>query len=349
MGAIISGVLGLLIGVTATEARAQPKQDDRVAPPTRRIVPGALPPRPRKKLRTPERRPLSLEVDPCDLLPLALDRNRFIWLASPRLRTSAWVMVHGFSNPSVRYRKYEPEIVYDKKDLSLAAEVGGAVRLGRFELSLVVPFVGMMLSDFYQKGVVDQDVSKTDRADMSVTGKIGFRWKRRRNVWLLSPYLTLGLPTGSRERYSVGLGGRTVEHDTAAPLAFSFLPGVAVGWRNGMFSAVVSVGVLTRVVARDKHYTDEPVGQTTASWFSAYQFGITPFRDIVGTIGLQHVHQLIDRVPGESEDLLFFAPGVRFQPYHGLHGHVGLSIPITKKTLATAPVMLTLEMGWEFR
>ncbi|MFH2008877.1 MAG: hypothetical protein ABI333_19975 [bacterium] len=331
----------------AQERREQPKVGEPVVPAVRRVLPEVLPPKKRRKRGTPPRRPLTLEADPADLLRLPPDRDRFVWLASPRLRSAAWLSMHIFQNPEQRFRKYEPESVYDKQDWYLFGEVGGALKLGRFELSVAVPFVGMAAANFYQKGVVDREVRKPDRADMNATLKVAFRVEDRKNVVLLTPFVALGFPTGQREQYSVPLGDRTVQHETSGPQGVSTLPGLAIGWRRGMLSAVASFGVLARVITKDE-FGDVAKGTTSVSWMGAYQFGVTPFRDLALTLGLFHLHQLNHRDGGAGEDLLFVAPGLRLHPYQGLYGHLGVSIPMTNETRDRAPLMVTLEAGWEF-
>jgi hypothetical protein len=260
----------------------------------------------------------------------------------------AWFAVYGLAGRSLRFRKYEPEIVYEKKDTVMMTGVGGSLRLGRFELSMSLPLVGQFQADFYQKGVVDHEVTKVDRMDLAITAKVAFPIRRGKNVWLLTPYVTLGVPTGSREQYVTSIGGRTVEHFTAGPKALAALSGVATGWRRGMFSAVVSVGVLVRVLTRHELTPDEEKGQTSASWIGAYQLALNPWRDVVFILGLAHMHQLLDRTPDDREDIFVFTPGVRFQPWAGLFGHVGLSIPLGKRSRESVSLAGTLAVGWEF-
>ncbi len=333
------------------ELRPQAKEGDPVDSQRSTVTVGVLPPLHRKRHVIKRRTPRSLETDPADLIPVPIDRERFLWAASPRLRSGAWYAVHGLGGRFMRFREYEPELVYDKKDIVFMTGVGGAVRLGRFELSMDLPLVGQLQSSFFQKGVVDHKVSKVDRMDLSFTTKVGFSFRQGlgKTVWLLTPYFTLGVPTGSRKLYSTSIGGRTVEHFTAGPKALSALPGVAAGWRRGMFSAVASVGILTRVLVRDKLIDDEEVGQTSASWIGAYQFAFTPWRDVVFSLGLVHMHQLLDRSPDDAEDLFWFTPGVRFQPWEGLFGHIGASIPLSRDISRTVSTVVTLAVGWEFR
>jgi hypothetical protein len=228
-------------------------------------------------------------------------------------------------------------------------EVGGALRLDRFELSMSVPLVGQLQADFYQKGVVDHDVSKVDRMDLALTAKVAFPFQHKKSRFLLTPYVTFGVPTGSREVYSTSIGGRQVEHFTSGPKAFAALPGVAVGWRRGMFSAVLSVGVLSRVLTKDDLTPSDEVGRVSVSWLGAYQVCFAPWRDIMLTIGLTHLHQLKDRTPDDHEDLFLLVTGVRFQPYSGLFGHAGVSVPLGKRAREQAPVVVTLAVGWELR
>lgn len=333
----------------AKELHPQAKEGDPVDPRRRPVPAGVLPPLHRKRHVSDRRAPRSLETDPADLIPLPIDRERFLWAASPRLRSGAWFAVYGLAGRSVRFRKYEPEIVYDKMDRVLMAEVGGALRLGRFELSMSLPLVGQLRADIYQQGVVDHDVNKVDRMDLALTAKVAFPFRRGKNTWLLTPYMTLGLPTGSRELYTTSIGGRTVEHLTAGPKAVAAMPGVAAGWRRGMFSAVVSVGILTRVLTHHELTPEEERGQTSASWIGAYQLAFSPWRDIVFILGLAHLHQLLDRTPDHREDIFLFTPGVRFQPWAGLFGHVGASIPLGKRSRESVLWVITLAMGWEFR
>jgi len=333
----------------AKELHPQAKEGDPEDPRRRPVPAGVLPPLPRKRAVAAQRTPRSLETDPVDLVPVPIDRDRFLWPASPRLRTGTWFAVHGLAGRSVRFRKYEPEIVYDKQDTVLMAEVGGAIRLGRFEFSMSLPLVGQLQADFYQKGVVDHEVSKVDRMDLSLTTKVAFPFRRGKDNWLLTPYFTLGVPTGSREIYSTNVGGRTVQHFTAGPQAASAMPGLAAGWRRGMFSAVVSVGILTRVLTRDKLTPDALQGETTASWLGAYQFAFTPWRDVVLILGLSHLHQLLKRGDGKPEDIFWFAPGVRFQPWAGLFGHVGALLPLGKRSRSDASAVITVAIGWEFQ
>jgi len=332
----------------AKEKKPQPKVGDPEALRPRRVRPGVLPPKKRRKRRKSTSRPLTLVTDPADLLRMPTDRDRFIWLASPRLRSSAWLAIHMFQYPEQRFRKYEPESVYDKDDTYLVGEVGGALKLGRFELSVALPFVGMAGSSFYQKGVVDREVRKADRANMNATLKVALRVEGRKNVVLITPYVALGFPTGQREQYSVRLGDRTVQHVTSGPQEVSTLPGLAVGWRRGMLSAVASFGVLTRVVTRDK-FGDVGKGTTNVAWMGAYQFGVSPYKDLAITLGLFHLHQLTRRGEDDDdgEDLLFVTPGLRLHPYRGLYFHLGVSIPMTKETRNRAPIMVTIEAGWE--
>lgn len=330
------------------ELQPQAKEGD-PEPRGRPVPAGVLPPKQRRRVVSTRRVPRSLETDPVDVIPLPLDRDRFIWPASPRLRTGAWFAVHGLVARSVRFRQYEPEIVYEKKHIVLMTEVGGAVRLNRFELSVSVPLVGQLGADFYQKGLVDHTVAKLDRVDLSITTKAAFRFRRKKSIFLLTPYISLGVPSGSRELYSTNIGGRTVEHFTAGPLAVSVLPGLAAGWRRGMFSAVLTVGILTRVGVRRLLRDDEEIGPTTASWIAAYQFAFAPWRDIVLVLTLSHVHQLLHRTKDGSEDAYLFSPGIRFQPWAGLFGHVGVSIPIGKPSFRFVPKVITLCAGYEFQ
>jgi len=335
----------------AKEELPQAKEGDPVDPRRRPVIPGVLPPRRHKRYVNTPRVVLTMDSGPADLIPLPIDRERFLWAASPRLRTGVWFAVYGLGGHSVRYRKYEPEIVYEKKDRVLTAEVGAAVRFGRFELSTSVPLVGQLTVDFFQKGVVDHQVSKVDRMDMSMTAKVAFPLGRRagESAWILTPYFTLGVPTGERRLYATSIGGRTVQHFSAGPKAVSALPGVAVGWRRGMFSAVVSVGILTRVFISEWLRLDEEVGRTTASWIGSYQLAFTPWRDVVFIAGLSHLHQLLYRSKENREDLVFFTPGIRFQPWAGLYGHAGVSIPLRKSNQSSRAAVVTLAVGWEFR
>jgi len=320
-----------------------------VDPRRRPVSAGVLPPLHRKRHVSRRRAPRSLETDPADLVGLPIDRERFLWAASPRLRTGAWFAVYGMLGRSVRFRRYEPEIVYDKKDTVLMGELGGALRLGRFEVSASMPLVGQLKADFYQEDVVDHVVTKVDRMDLALTVKVGFDFRRGKNVWLLTPYMTLGLPTGSRKLYATSIGGRTVEHFTAGPKAVAAMPGVAAGWRRGMFSAVVSVGILTRVLTHHELTPEEERGDTSASWIGAYQLGFAPWRDIVFILGLVHLHQLLDRTPDDREDIFLFTAGVRLQPWEGLFGLVGASVPLGKRSRESVSAVFTLAVGWEFR
>ncbi len=331
------------------ELHPQPKTGDPVASRRRPVSAGVLPPLRRRRVVITRRKPRSLDTDPVDLIALPIDRERFVFAASPRLRSGAWFSVYGMTGRSVRFREYEPEIVYDKKDTVLMTEVGGALRLGRFELSMNLPLVGQYQGDFYQKGVVDHEVNKVDRMDLALTLKVGFRFPRGKDLWLLTPYFTLGTPTGSRKQYTTSIGGREVQQVTAGPKAFAALPGLAVGWRRGMFSAVVSVGILTRVLSNHKLTPEQQRGDISVSWLGAYQFAFIPWRDIVLILGFSHVHQLKDRTVGEPEDLFFFTPGVRFQPWAGLYGHAGVSVPMDPRSKEGAPVTVTLSAGWEFQ
>jgi hypothetical protein len=335
----------------AKEQVPQAKDGDPVEPQRRPALAGVLPPMHRKRPARKRRPPRSLETDPADLIPLPIDRDRFLWAASPRLRSGAWYAAYALVGRSVQFHQYEPEIVYEKKDTVLMTEVGGAVRLGRFELSLDLPLVGQLQADFYQKGVVDQRASKVELIDPFITAKVAFPFRqgRGKSVWLLTPYITLGLPIWKRGQYSANIGGRTVTHFTSGPKAVAALPGVAMGWRRGMFSAVVSVGILARVTIRDERTPDPEEGRTSASWIGAYQLSVAPFRDIVFSVGLTHLHQLLDRVAGDSEDVLLVTSGVRFQPWAGLFGHVGVSAPLGKASKARVAPVISLAVGWEFR
>ena len=133
------------------------------------------------------------------------------------------------------------------------------------------------------------------------------------------------------------------------PKAISAMPGVALGWRRGMFSAVVSLGVLARVTTHHELTPKELQGRTSASWIGAYQFAFTPWRDIVFIVGLTHLHQLLKRAVGSREDIFLFAPGVRFQPWEGLFGHVGVSVPMGKRSWESVSLVVAMAIGYEFR
>jgi hypothetical protein len=279
-----------------------------------------------------------------------MSRAVYLWPASPRLRTAAWVAVHYFVESTKTYRRFDPELVYQKADSFLVAQVGGALRLGPVELSLAAPFVGLFAADFYEKGIVDRQVRKIDRADMRLALKYGFRIQRGRDLWLLTPYLAVSAPTQQREKYELSLAGHPVVHYTAPPRAVSVMTGLAAGWRRNYWSAVISIGGLVTVpVDRDPvPETGEPARRLEASLMSAYQLGFTPFRDFGVTLALLHLREVTVSVK-DQRDLFLLAPGLRLQPYLGLYGHIGVMIPMGRTTRRRQPVMITLQAGWEFR
>lgn len=303
------------------------------------------------KRRLPRvREPLSLETDPPPLLPMALGRAVFLWPASPRLRTGAWLAVHYFVEPRRTFRQFDPELVYRKADSFLVAQVGGAFRIGPVELSMAIPFVGLFNAAFYEGELVDRQARKVDRADLRIGLKYGLRFQRGRDLWLVTPYLALTAPTGKRESYQVSVAGHPVLHYTVPPRGVSVLPGLAAGWRRKLWSAVVSLGGLVTVPLESVDDTGVAGEESRleVSLVTAYQFGFTPFRDLSVTLALLHVRELY-RVEREKRDLFLAAPGLRLQPYLGLYGHLGVTAPLGRVSRRELPVMVTLQAGWEFR
>ena len=296
-----------------------------------------------------QRSPLSLETDPPPLPQVAPNRAVFQWPASPRLRTGVWIAVHFFKAPEQTYRRYDPELVYRKQDKHFMGQLGGALRLGPVELSLAAPFVGLLISDFYEKGVVDREVRKTDRADLRLGLKYGFRIRDDRDLWLITPYVAVTAPSGKHRKYEVSLGGHPVTHYTSPGESVVLLPGVAAGWRRGWWSVSVSVGPRVSLpVERDEDPGDDPTPRDIEiDWVGAYQFGFSPFRDLGFTVAVLHSRRLTE--PAEQQrDLFWFATGLRLHPYLGLYGHIGIAVPVGPPAQRDQPLMVTLQTGWEF-
>jgi hypothetical protein len=281
---------------------------------------------------------------------VAPSRAVFQWPASPRLRTGVWIAVHFFKSPEQTYRRYDPELVYRKQDKHFMGQLGGALRLGPVEVSLAAPFVGQMLSDFYEKGVVDREVRKTDRADLRLGLKYGFRIRDDRDLWLITPYVAVTAPTGEHRKYEVSLGGHPVTHYTSPGKSVVLLPGVAAGWRRGWWSVSVSVGPRVSLpVHRDEDPEDDPTPRDVEiDWVGAYQFGFSPFRDLGFTVAVLHRRRLTE--PAEQQrDQFWFATGLRLHPYLGLYGHIGVAVPVGPPASRHQPLMVTLQTGWEFQ
>ena len=100
--------------------------------------------------------------------------------------------------------------------------------------------------------------------------------------------------------------------------------------------------------ARDEQEAGDEEREVAVDLMGAYQFGFMPFRDMAVTLALLHRRTLTDPV-AKQVDLLWLAPGIRLQPYLGLYGHLGFMVPLDGRTRARAPVMITLQAGWEFR
>jgi len=294
--------------------------------------------------------PLSLETDPPPLLQMAPSRAEYIWPASPRLRTGAWVTAQFYVDPSRAYRRYDPEFIYEKQDSYVVAQLGAALRLGPAEVNVAIPFVGLSAADFYEKGVIDREVRKIDRADMRIGVKYAFRIERGRDLWLLTPNVSVSVPTGSRDRYEVSLGGHPVTHFTSPGRSVGVLTGLATGWRRGWWSLVFSLGALVTVpvnrdAEREERYADL---STEVDLLDAFQVGLSPFRDLSFTVALMHRRRLSDPV-GEQYDLFWLAPGLRLQPYQGLFGQLGVMFPVSSQSRARVPTMVMLQAGWEFQ
>lgn len=281
---------------------------------------------------------------------MAPSRGVYLWPASPRLRSAVWLAVHYFADPERAYRRYDPEFLYTRKDGYLVAHLGGAFRLGPVELSGAIPFVGLYSADFYERGVVDREVRKVDRAPMRLGVKYGVRIQRGKDIWLLTPYVALSLPTGTRQGYSVSLGGLSVTHASAPPKIIGVMPGIGVAWRRGWWSLTASISTVVALPfhRRDALEPGDSDADVAVDLLGAFQFGFMPFRDMAITLALLHRRTLTDPV-AKQVDLLWLAPGIRLQPYLGLYGHLGFMVPVDGRSRARAPAMVTLQLGWEFR
>jgi hypothetical protein len=334
------------------EGAPQPKRGEAPVAATRPAVVGVSGGRSGGKtaVGVPDR---SLETEPPDLPPLAQQRDHFRYLASPRTRTGVFIGLHTFQDRPVQARQVDPELVYERRNLYIVAHVGGAFTYKRFEVSIDVPFVGLADNDYYQQGEMVRTVRKTDRANLSVAIKYSALWRVRGHLFLLAPFLVAELPSGTREQYQVNLAGQQVVKETSGPRVAAVLPGVSAGWRYGRWSAVVSLGADLWYTLRDAYY-DVPLGasappQPSVALQAAYQLGVTVVRDVVLTLALHQVNELVPRRDDMDNDALYLVPGIRLQPYRGLYGQVGISVLLRRSAHQSRWGMITLQMGYEFR
>jgi hypothetical protein len=186
--------------------------------------------------------------------------------------------------------------------------------------------------------------------------KYTFSLERRGHRLLLAPFFAVGAPTGMREQYSVRLAGQPVTKQSSGPATASLMPGLAAGWRHGIWAAVVSVGSEAWLTLRDTYYDPRhpPVGETRpkqpgVALHAAYQLSVTLVRDVGLSLALHQVHELVARADGGDDDRLYAVPGIRLQPYRGFFGHVGVAFRLSRIKRESQSAMITLQAGWEFR